>query len=127
MKKVTFSNFFRGIITILLIFFALLFYLHQKVCVFVEAYRLNKNYRCFNELVDKKDYLAYNLAKDVSLAKINKWTEDNHFFLAKKEEIIAFSVKREEPVVRRGQLASVFSRLLGISSDLPEAIAKENE
>jgi hypothetical protein len=113
------------IIISVLFFFSLLFYLHQKVLVYIEAYKLTKNYRILNELVDKRDYLVYNLNKETSVPKINQWAEKNSFAPAHK--LLAINLKRKENLRLKRDFVSLLSNLLGIPTASSTALAKEKK
>ena len=59
------------LIFVLLVFILGLFYLNQKMNIYIEAYNLSNNYSCYNESIDKRDFLMHNLANEISLAKVN--------------------------------------------------------
>jgi hypothetical protein len=105
------------------IFLSLLLYLHQKVLIYVEAYKLTKNYRLSNELVDKRDYLVYNLNKATSVPQLNQWAQKNNFAPAQK--LLVFNVKPKENLRTRGNFASLLSSILGIPTASSTALAEE--
>ncbi len=107
-----------------LIFLPALLYLHQKVQIYVEAYRLSSNYSCHNELVDKKDYLRYNFTKETSLLKVNQWAQAENFVPVDKENILALAVQHKQPAA--GGLARLFGRFLSASTPASEAFAKDS-
>ncbi|MDP2922914.1 MAG: hypothetical protein Q8O30_04245 [Candidatus Omnitrophota bacterium] len=94
------------------IFLSLFLYLHQKVLIYVEAYKLTKNYHLCNELIDKRDYLVYNLKKETSVSKINQWAQKNNFAPAQK--LLALNLKKQENLKPKGKFASLLGNLLGI-------------
>jgi hypothetical protein len=110
-----------------LIFLSILFYLHQKILIYVEAYRLSKTNHVYNELVDKRDYLVYNLNKELSVAKINQWADKNDFTVVGKEKIIALNLRRKPVHTSTYTLASFFSRFLGMPTGSATALAEERE
>jgi hypothetical protein len=106
------------------IFSSSLIYLHQKIQIYVEAYRLSNNYHCHNELVDKRDYLMYNLAKEVSLAKVNQWAQAQNFTPVDKGKVLALNIKAQEQI-HENTINSVLNRLLRASVSTSTALAKE--
>lgn len=102
-------------------------YLHQKVQIYVQAYQLSQISQAYNELIDKKDYLMYNFAKLVSLAKVNQWAEDNNFRFVERERMIALNLKEEKGPVSDNKLAFLYNRFLKIPTASSTALAKENE
>lgn len=94
--------------------FVLLFlYLNQRVRIFIEAYELTDAYRRHIELVDKRDYLRYNLFAHTSLAKVNQWAESNRFAPIEKDNILALHLERKQPVKPKRSLAALFNRFFG--------------
>lgn len=114
-------------ILIVFIFLASFLYLHQKVLIFVEAYKLSKNHRIYNELVDKRDYLVYNFTKETSVLKVNQWAEKNKFIPA--EKVLALNLKRVPAQKSQNKLASLVNGLLGIGipTGSATALAKEGQ
>jgi hypothetical protein len=108
-----------------LLFLSTLFYLHQKVLIFVEAYKLNKNYRIYNDLVDKRDNLRYNLAKKISIVKINQWAEVNNFSFVGKERVLALNLKRNQSPISKNKFTRLFTRFLKVPAQTSEALAEE--
>lgn len=106
-----------------LIFLSVLLYLHQKVLIYVEAYKLTKNYRTFNEFVDMRDYLVYNLNKETSVPRLNQWAEKNNFAPAQK--LLALNLKRKENLHSKNNFASLLGNLLGIPAASSTALAEE--
>lgn len=86
----------RPIIIICSLFILSFIYLHQKISLSIEAYRLSSNWKVYNELVAKRDALLYNFCEQVPLDKLNLWAESNSLKLAKKENILALDVREEE-------------------------------
>jgi uncharacterized HAD superfamily protein len=107
-------------------FSSLFLYLHQKVLICVEAYKLSKNYKTYHQLVSRRDALKYNLAKDVSLVKLNEWVEKNNFSFTKKE-IVALHLENKISVSRKNKISKIFSRFLNIPAKIPPALAEEKE
>ncbi|MFA6281181.1 MAG: hypothetical protein WCY05_01600 [Candidatus Omnitrophota bacterium] len=107
------------------LFLASLLFLHQKILIYVEAYRLSKNHRLYNELVDKRDYLKYNLTKETSVTKINQWAEKNKFLPA--EKVLALNLRKETPVKSVSKISLALNQLMGISSGSVTALAGEKE
>ena len=57
----------RIFLILLIIFVLLFFYLHQKVAIYIEAYKLSKNYDTYHKLLIKRDDLKFEFAKNTSL------------------------------------------------------------
>jgi hypothetical protein len=115
---------------IFLIFFAFIFassffYLHQKILIYVEAYKVSKNYRLCNELIDKRDYLVYNLTKATSVPKINQWAQKNKFTPA--EKVLALNLKKQGKARTENKFMVALSNLLGMPAGSSTALARENE
>ncbi len=84
----------RLIIAILSVFILSFLYLHQKISLSRESYKLSRNWRVYNELVAKRDALLYNFSREVSLNKINIWAKNNLLKSAKRESVLAFYKKK---------------------------------
>ena len=106
------------------IFLPLLLYLHQKVQIYVEAYRLSNNYRHYNDLIDQKDCLLYDFAKEVSLARVNQWAQAQDFTLIDKERVFALNTEKQEPVANN-KIALLLERFLRASTSTSVAMAGE--
>ncbi len=107
------------------IFLSSLLFLHQKILIYVEAYKISKNHRLYNELVDKRDYLIYNLTKETSVSKINQWAEKNKFIPA--ERVFALNLRKETPAKPASKIFVAINNLLGLSSGSATALADEKE
>lgn len=102
-------------------------YLHQNVQVYVSAYKLSQSCAHYNELIDKSDYLMYNFAKSVSLAKVNQWAEDNEFGFITRSQKIALNLKGEKGSDSESKLAFLYDRFLNFPSASSTALAEDNE
>jgi hypothetical protein len=109
------------------LFLATFFYLHQKVQIYVEAYRLSNNYQIYNECVDKRDYLMYNFMKQVSVSKLNEWVERNEFSSVEKGRILALNLEKKNSPIHKNKLAFLFNRFLGFPTGSSTALAKDRE
>ncbi|MBU1112840.1 MAG: hypothetical protein KKH93_03055 [Candidatus Omnitrophica bacterium] len=109
----------------LFIFIASLIYLHQKVQIYVQAYRLNSNHERYNELVDKRDYLMYNFAKEVSLSKVNQWAENEFFAPVGKERVIALGFSPRNKA-QSSWIAKSLSRFLKTSAPTLTVLAEDS-
>ena len=109
----------------LFIFISSLTYLHQKVQIYVEAYRLNSNHERYNELVDKRDYLMYNFAKEVSLSKVNQWAENERFAPVGKERVIALGFPSKVKA-HSSLLARSLNRFLRTSTPTLTVLAEDS-
>lgn len=114
------------IIIIIIIFGLSLLYLHQKIQIHVQAYRLSSNYSYYNELVDKKDYLMYNFTKEISLAKVNQWVQEEGFHPVERDMVLALKVKAEQGI-NRNRIALFLDRFLGVSTTASAALADEKQ
>jgi len=108
------------------IFSSSLLYLHQKIQIYVEAYRLSSNHRRYNELVDKRDYLMYNLAKEISLAKVNQWAQAQNFAPVDKNKVLALNIDTQEQI-EANTITSLLDRFLRASVSTSTALAKEKK
>ena len=106
------------------VFIPTFLYLHQKIQIYVEAYRLSRNFCRHNELLDKRDYLMYNFSKEVSLAKVNQWAQLENFRPVGRERVVALNIKPKEQIARNN-LTQFLSRLLKTSTSTSAALAKE--
>jgi hypothetical protein len=118
---------FKGSVCVGCLFLVAVVYLHQKVLMYVEAYRLSENYRHLNELVDERDYLVYSLSQEVNLASVNQWTEANAFVVAGKERVVALNVQRTRPSHGVFSLASILNRIPGVSAVASPALAENRK
>lgn len=110
---------------IVFLFVASLIFLHQKILIYVEAYKISKNHRLSNELVDKRDYLIYNLTKETSVQKINQWAEKNNFLPT--EKVLALNLRRAEPAKPTNKVVAMLNDILGIPTGSSTALAGEKE
>lgn len=116
----------KKILLIFVLFLILLSYLHQKVSIFTEAYKLGENYQRYNKLVDRRDDLLYNFSEKVTLEKINCWAESNGFQLAKRDTVLTLNINNNQTSLENKEsggkissFAKIF-RLLGISKVLAQ-------
>jgi len=117
---------FLPLTILILVFLASLTYLHQKVNIYVEAYRLGSAYDSYNELVDKRDHLLYNFSKEVSIAKVNQWAQDQNFVLVEQEKVLSMNLKSSQPP-ENNKLVLLLDRFLGASVSTSTALAEEKE
>ncbi|UCG34832.1 MAG: hypothetical protein JSW17_04880 [Candidatus Omnitrophota bacterium] len=108
-----------------IIFFIAFFYLHLKVHTYVVAYQLQENYLAYNNILDKRDHLRYNFAKQVSLHKINQWAQDNDFSPVERERIIALNLEQKSQPRFKIEVAALLDRLLGIPTGSAEVLAED--
>lgn len=108
------------------VFIPTFLYLHLKVQMYVEGYRLSNNYSNYNNLLDERDSLMYRFAKEVSLSRINEWAQDQDFSLVDKERVFVLKTQAKV-VVPRSKVALLFSRLLNASSPTSVVMAKEKQ
>ncbi len=117
-----------GLISLFLVSFL---YLHQKVHLHIEAYRLADNYRVYNELIDRRDGLVYNFSRQVSLKRLNAWARQNSFSVGQGEIIYAFDAQADDTgETKKASGRNLLARLNGRLFHLPgesEALAEENE
>ena len=113
------------IILPILIFIPTLLYLHQKVQIYVEAYRLSKTFSYHKELIDKRDYLMYNFSKVATLAKVNQWASIKDFTPVDKNKVMALSIKRQAQIASNSKMSLLLGRILKASEPTLTALAKE--
>lgn len=101
-------------------------YLHQKINIYVEAYKLSKNYEQHNELVDERDCLMYNFVKECSLDKINQWARDQDFALVDKKRVFALNTRTRSQTTDN-KVALLLKRFLNISESAVAAMVKEKK
>lgn len=114
------------LILLAIIFLASAFYLHQKIQIYVQAYLLSSSYNQYNELIAKRDYLMYNFNKEISIAKVNQWAQQENFQPVSKEKILALRAVEKQRSYER-TLAHLFDRILGASTTASTALANEKE
>jgi hypothetical protein len=122
----------RPITYLVAVFILSLIYLHQKIALHIEAYRLSNHYKIYNDLVDKRDALLYNFYKSTSLEKVNLWAESNRFQPPQKERVFAFRMTpetgaQEKDFTISGIIAYLNRRLFVLSTKASEALAKEKK
>lgn len=108
-----------------LIFIPALLYLHQKVQLYVEAYRLSNAFNYHKELIDKRDYLMYNFAKEATLAKVNQWASLKDFTQVDKGSVMALEMKRQTEIASGDKISLLLGRILRASTPTSTALAKE--
>ncbi len=108
-----------------LIFLPVLLYLHQKVQLYVEAYRLSNSFSYHKELIDKRDYLMYNFSKEATLAKVNQWASLKDFTPVDKGRVMALNIKRQPQIIGNNKIALFFDRVLRASTPTSTALAKD--
>jgi len=107
---------------IIILFVFSLAYLHQKVNIYIEAYQLTANYGQHNDLLAKRDNLMCAFSKEVSLARINQWAQDQKFSTLNSEKVIALDTKKAGIV---SNPTSFFDRILNVSLSTSSAEASE--
>jgi len=121
----------KKILITIFIFLFSLGYLHQKIALSVEAYRLTEQCRQYRQLVDKRDVLLYNLCEKTSLPQINLWARHNQFEFAEGEKVIALrmdvapELKSTQGVDTIVQLAARLFKVPGESEVLAKDKAKK--
>ncbi|MCM8824167.1 MAG: hypothetical protein NC822_05800 [Candidatus Omnitrophica bacterium] len=81
----------KKLICIVFLFLISFFYLHQKINIYVEAYKLDDNRKIYNDLVHTLDDIRYHFYKRVSLSKINLWLEKQNFDFAKEKIVLVLN------------------------------------
>ena len=109
-----------------IIFLASALYLHQKIQIYVQAYRLSSSYNEYNELIAKRDYLMYNFSKEISIARVNQWAQHENFQPVSKEKILALRPVEKQRSYEK-TLARLLDRILGASTTASTALANEKE
>lgn len=115
-------------IFIVLVCFGLSFvYLHQKINIYVEAYKIDKNYKEYNKLVDLKDFLLYNLFQKVSLVELNSWVEKKEFQFAKEDRLVALVLNeyKKEDIDKGANRNFSLTHHFFSSSTISEVLAEE--
>jgi len=107
---------------IIILFIFSLTYLHQKINIYVEAYRLTANYSQHNDLLAERDSLMCVFSKEVSLAKVNQWAQSQKFSTLNREKVIALETKKAGIV---SNPTSFFDRILNVSISASSAEASE--
>ena len=108
-----------------IIFLPVLLYLHQKVQLYVEAYRLSNTFNYHKELVDKRDYLMYNFAKEATLVKVNQWASRKDFIPIDKGRVMGLNARRRAQSASDNKLALLLARVLKASAPTSTALAEE--
>ncbi|MCM8819974.1 MAG: hypothetical protein NC925_04170 [Candidatus Omnitrophica bacterium] len=116
----------KCLIISIFVFFALFLYVHQKIQIYVEGYNLTKSYYLYNEYVDRRDYLMYNLMRELSLQKINDWVERENFSSIKKEKVLVLHPKTYDTLNKEEKIVSA-KHNIKIKFVTPIALAKEQE
>jgi len=113
-------------IFMVLVFMAFFMYLHQKVTIYIEAYKLNALYKQLDKLVDAHDNLLYNFSKRVSLTDINLWVDANGLKVVDSGKIMAFNPGNGKEI-KNSKVNIVFSSLKRIFrvSSVSKALAQE--
>ena len=109
----------------ILIFVPTLLYLHQKVQLYVEAYRLSNTFSYHKELIDKRDYLMYNFVNEANLAKVNQWASLKDFTPVDKGRVMALNIRRQAPIASDNKIALLLNRILKASTPTSTALAKD--
>ncbi len=114
----------KKIIFIFILFSIMLFNLHQRIQIYVEAYRLNENYKVYRHLVDIRDHLLYNFCQRAPLDKINSWAENNGFVLKHQAVRVALNIevspKNNNIVSNKRRRGSLVQKLLEVSGVMAE-------
>lgn len=100
----------KAILIICSLFILSFIYLHQKISLSIEAYKLSSNWKAYEELVAKRDALLYNFRKKVSLDKLNLWAESNSLKLARKENVLALTIQEQKSPRKEIRKAGFFVR-----------------
>lgn len=108
-----------------LLFLPTLLYLHQKVQLYVEAYRLSNTFSYHKELIDKRDYLMYNFAEEATLAKVNQWASLKDFIPIDRNRIMALNIERQVQSASDSRIALLLNRILRVSTPASTALAEE--
>lgn len=108
------------------VFIPTFLYLHLKVQIYVEGYRLSNNYRCYNELLDERDFLMQGFAKEVSLARVNRWAQSHNFSLVDKGRVFALNTETQKSIPDN-KIALLFDRFLNASTSTSVAMAEEKQ
>ncbi len=117
----------RIILFFIIVFFLVFFYIHQKVSLNIEFYKLTSNYKLYNELVDKRDVLRYNLTQKLNLERVNQWVKNNRLVLPNEEKVLVFNLEKKTPLKTEAKRHRVVARKshIFILSIGREALAEE--
>lgn len=107
---------------IVILFIFSLVHLHQKINIYIEAYRLTANYSQHSDLLAQRDSLMCVFSKEVSLVKINQWAQGQKFSTLNRERVVALEIKKAGIV---SNPASFFDRILNVSISASSAEASE--
>ncbi len=77
------------------------------------------------ELIDKRDYLMYNFAKEATLAKVNQWASLKDFTQVDKGSVMALEMKRQTEIASGDKISLLLGRILRASTPTSTALAKE--
>ena len=113
-------------VIILIVFVGSFIYLHQKIEIYTQAYQLSGNSRLYNELLDKKDYLLYNFSKEISIAKVNQWAQNENFKPVSKNQVLTMGI-RDSQITAGKSLAQLLDDFLGASANPSTALANEKQ
>jgi len=105
------------------IFLPTCLYLHQKVQIYTQAYRLSQNYGRYNELVDKRDYLMYTFSKAISLDEINQWAQKQELNPVSGRRVITLS--KQDKAQAKNKATLLLDRFLKASVSTSTALAEE--
>lgn len=86
---------------------------------------MSNTFNYHKELVDKRDYLMYNFAKEANLAKVNRWASLKDFAPVGKGRVMAVNAKRQIEVAGENKMSLLLSRILRASAPTSTALAKE--
>jgi len=104
----------RASLAVAVVFFGTLLYLHLKICIYLEGYRLSRGYQVNNELASRKDYLLKVFYAQMSLQRLNQWANDNDFTSVERQRLLALDMRKELAVRQESRLSALFNRLAGI-------------
>lgn len=114
--------------SVILVFITIFVYLHQKIVISVENYRISKNIDEHKRLVDLRDKELRDFFSLVSCDKINEWARENKFVLAKKNSKIVLVKeasghrKKDNNLINKG--IDLVKSILNISSSEARAQTK---
>jgi len=86
---------------------------------------LSNTFNYHKELIDKRDYLMYNFAKEATLAKVNQWASLKDFTPVDKGRVMALNIKRQTQIVSDNKMSLLLDRILRASTPTSTAFAKE--
>jgi len=125
-RQENFLGFLKQVFLIFAVFLAVLFFLHQKIDYFIQAYELSEENREFTLLKDRKDSLLYNVAQKTAISKINGWRAENEFDVVMNDRISVLYAPEKNIKVQQHGFARALTDFIYKGSQVPNAFAQEH-